>query len=1108
MNTAVGQHSNKARLVSYLAMMILAVIAAVLLGQGAAHAVTSGDAYITYDSPTGTWTMGTALGEQKVQFSSGKFLLKSFKNKSSGREYLESGMISEEFSITVNSTVYTGNSGGYTYDSHTITTLPAPAASPSAPGALLLAVVFHNSLFQITAYYEVYPTASATSYTSQSLIRRWVSYKNTSGSSQTITDPFMLNFRVMASRAANLQLAKFQGGGHERNYSPEWVNLSSTYYEEVNSDTSHITPGLGHAENLTNGSSYASPFYVLKDTTYGEGIYAGFDYLGLWKAELGNKSPGAVYIGTKLKNFSQSLANNAILDLPKSFTGVYVGDLDNVTEQLYDWQYVYRWDYSIADTNDSNYYNFTIGGNHEEQIFKTVNIAREAGGNAVHEDAGWYDLIGNWIESSADYRYVMKYAKKSLANLMIWMPLHQYQDNTTPINENPSWATDPVSNPWNGYMHTFDLGNDAVTARMKDYALEKKKLWNSSYMYRTDGSPMEPTSTNTFLKQYNNYIKFFKDLKVADPTMMVNSCSGGGEFLDWDMLEVSDTTQLTDTNIESFYYATTLYPMIKYFGINGGGDSNTMTQADIDSERARVNNNNYFKTLGIKVRYEKIYHPTVTGALNAYDYLQRMKKDRTVGIIEQWNSNIPAGAVTIYPKALNPTLNYTVTFLKNTSIAAVTQTGTYWMTNGITIPTPQAGEVVLLNVPNMPGRGTDVTAPSIPTNVTKKLAGYLGHAGVELNWTASTDNNWFGYYEIFRAGVSIGKVSKGTFYLDSFGHDINAAYTIKAADPDNNKSAAATATYVSVGNNAGQAALGFSGTQGTNNWSYMEWNGTAYVNMTYDSPNTRWNGTSANANIGNDWMHPGVSTDSARVYTAQLSGRLVIESKVHRNTNLNDGDNIKVMKNGTQIWPASGWTLITDTTDIAFNLIVEVNVGDKIYFVVNRNGDAINDYLYWNPTVSYDRLYYKASVGFSTTQGANNWRYQQWNGSTYSDMTWDAVNSWWVGSYAFSLVGNNWQHPDTNDSVRVFVAPQSGTIIISGFPTKPNTGSDGVNIKIMKSSTQIWPASGWRLINVTSPVQSVVTTTVTKNTKIYFIVNKNSTPTNDYSSWDPIITYQ
>lgn len=63
-----------------------------------------------------------------------------------------------------------------------------------------------------------------------------------------------------------------------------------------------------------------------------------------------------------------------------------------------------------------------------------------------------------------------------------------------------------------------------------------------------------------------------------------------------------------------------------------------------------------------------------------------------------------------------------------------------------------------------------------------------------------------------------------------------------------------------------------------------------------------------------------------------------------------------------------------------------MNAGDRISFVINRNGNNQFDTLQWNPVLSYDQLEYKASVGFSSTQGKNNWYYKQYDGTSFSDM--------------------------------------------------------------------------------------------------------------------------
>ena len=77
----------------------------------------------------------------------------------------------------------------------------------------------------------------------------------------------------------------------------------------------------------------------------------------------------------------------------------------------------------------------------------------------------------------------------------------------------------------------------------------------------------------------------------------------------------------------------------------------------------------------------------------------------------------------------------------------------------------------------------------------QRIAENLGYPGIELTWKPGTDNNWISYYEVFRNGVAIDKVSKGTYYFDhSAGADLAARYEIRTVDGASNASARVSAT--------------------------------------------------------------------------------------------------------------------------------------------------------------------------------------------------------------------------------------------------------------------------------------------------------------------------
>lgn len=95
-----------------------------------------------------------------------------------------------------------------------------------------------------------------------------------------------------------------------------------------------------------------------------------------------------------------------------------------------------------------------------------------------------------------------------------------------------------------------------------------------------------------------------------------------------------------------------------------------------------------------------------------------------------------------------------------------------------------------LNLPLHPGSKLDTKPPTPPHAVTERTGENMGYPGVELSWKAGTDGNWVSYYEIFRDGVALDKVAKGTFYFDhSADADRAARYEVRTVDGAGNVSA-------------------------------------------------------------------------------------------------------------------------------------------------------------------------------------------------------------------------------------------------------------------------------------------------------------------------------
>jgi hypothetical protein len=146
---------------------------------------------------------------------------------------------------------------------------------------------------------------------------------------------------------------------------------------------------------------------------------------------------------------------------------------------------------------------------------------------------------------------------------------------------------------------------------------------------------------------------------------------------------------------------------------------------------------------------------------------------------------------------------------------------------------------------------------------------------------------------------------------------------------------------------------------------------------------------------------------------------------------------------------------------------------------------------------------WQAKLDFSSEQGAKNWSYQSWNGSSYSDMTYNASNNEWVGSHPLCLVGNEWMHPDVGcDPVRIWTSPIRGTITINGFIRDQDaSGGNGVVAQILKGEEELWSVTieNGDEANVSYNLEAEVQ----EGDKIHFRVNAQGDAGWDNTFFDP-----
>ena len=162
---------------------------------------------------------------------------------------------------------------------------------------------------------------------------------------------------------------------------------------------------------------------------------------------------------------------------------------------------------------------------------------------------------------------------------------------------------------------------------------------------------------------------------------------------------------------------------------------------------------------------------------------------------------------------------------------------------------------------------------------------------------------------------------------------------------------------------------------------------------------------------------------------------------------------------------------------------------------------------------------YRASAGFSSVAGRNNWHYRRWDGKQYDTLRFvdfagtivhDAktgrsnehrsfANYW--GDDDSCRVGDNYQTPGEHRAVRTWISPHPGRIRIEGsvhFDT--GVGAD-VRAKITHNDREEW---SFQAASPGAAGTHDITVQVEKSDAIDFVVGG---PKGKNVMWDPVITY-
>lgn len=562
------------------------------------------------------------------------------------------------------------------------------------------------------------------------------------------------------------------------------------------------------------GTSTYAPWCALYNRESRQGVFIGWDYFGHWTSSFAQTPAGAVAARLDVAGFKKTLAPGESVSTPKAFTGLFRDDLDNAGNECLDWQYRYLWDYTregwFPAIRMLGYWMNGTGwgqpgaawtgggpdfGSTFRKVFRVADLMRSVGADVYHRDWGWWDRAGDW--NGPDFRTTIRYLDKSDMRQLIYAFLYTVDLESKVAKEHPDWL---IGN-------TLDMSKPEVVAFMQGQLDGFVERWGD-FEWRNDSfftAPVDGDDTR-MVGQDEGLRRVIRGFLDKHPACAFQAVNGGGNYGGYDYVRYASTFSFSDgaVGILRNYYASLLFPPDKtsdipdvwnpdkydkatwrgLLCINFDMTGDTWAPEKVEGIRELVDLYHYLQTQGVVGRWVRVYRPGIAGDDPAM-YLQRLSRDAERGLIIPKR---PAEApVTITPKGLKPDGNYVVSF--HETAASETRTGADLMTNGIKIEKMPAGELIYLNLPLHPGSKLDTEAPAAPGSATKRAGENMGYPGVEVAWEAGTDNNWLSYYKVFRDGLAIDNVAKGTFYFDhSAGADPSAVYEVLAVDGAGNAS--------------------------------------------------------------------------------------------------------------------------------------------------------------------------------------------------------------------------------------------------------------------------------------------------------------------------------
>ena len=1097
----------------------------------------SGDGYIRREG--NEWIFGTSTVERRVRLDDGRLYLVSLRNKLTGHEYQDAGTWPAEIRFSIDSADVSASSWRWK--------LRGEHAAQGSQGTLQLDIELESASIRVTKHYVVYPQTS--------VIREWLTLENISGKTVRVNNVDFFHTRLLGSIAQDLEFNYLTGGGNYNGSQLLKTEPMGPRYQRTLDSNGGVQPG--------NYSSYL-PLVFLHNRNAAEGIAVGWDYLGHWSFRLGDQDSRPLDMSLELTGFTKDLAPGERIETPKAFLATFSGGVDELGNQLLDWQYAYFWEFTNPDyfaktrwavdwpdpwVGDGGTPSADNWGRRLALDLRYIDLLRETGTDILWDDAGWYDKWGTW--NAPDWKKTTDYLRKYGMSWVLWYPTFLATAQSKVVQQHPDWIIPGQQTLEQSIAATADwqrrLLDDSVNA------------WGN-YQWRYDIAPAASANDTDALAADQNFRGLLEHFKNDHPASGIDACDGGGRWISYDIARLAESGEYTDGGVGPYsaYYTSLLVPPDKLHNVvdfdhtyyNPTTDRTHLAMdptwyrdpgdgPDVESIRKDWEIYHYLVAEGVAGRWSHVFRPKVEHDDTVW-YFQRMNRDSSKGVIltkhakhgstyyvtsrlRLGKSGLAKSAPAVADQYRGGAGEMNVA---TTTSAASIETGIY--------EDPVDGEFRFygtpgqgfgpLNLKYQSGGGDEsLVTKIVKLGAERRVASQFFGMAIQLDEPAT----------ITQLGQFDPGNNRGTYTLSLVRAEDNKVLTTADLDMSQTHPDAMGFKYVRL---AQPIHLDASTKpvviypRGLHPAATYEVHARiAGVRLNKTGAELMSDGISLDKIAGGELIflnlpkYPGSGTNhvppsSPANVTKRLGTNLGTQgielswslSSPSTPSQLDEWISYyEIHKNGQLIGKAAKGTFFFDHSDFARGEI------DARFEVEAVDGDGNHSPRVSAQKTAGDRKTYEALGDFSSTQSSHHWSYEESvEDGTYRNLVWETggYEGRWTGS-GLGRIGRIWMQPSAQyDLARTFIVPEAGVISMSGSIRKDPSAENKAScfVRILQNSTQVWPVVGWTEVlpdydNATS--YAISNLHVAAGDKIRFIVEHNGENRADPIVWDPVVVF-